>query len=134
MQTKAEEKRKGYTCVVWASCVVTRSMLDELETLSRSGAHLDEMGEPCIEVGTVFCSAELTDRVLLIISSCALYLTHRLFHLCIVFVCMQLNQKTPLRVLHRRSLLDRKRHVYQIETVLLNDHFFLMNLVTSAGK
>ena len=46
---------------------------------------------------------------------------------------LQLNQKTPLRVLHRRSLLDRKRHVYKIETALLNKHFFLMRLVTSAG-
>ena len=48
-------------------------------------------------------------------------------------VLLQLNQKTPLRVLHRRSLLDRKRHVYRIETALLNKHFFLMRLVTSAG-
>jgi tRNA U54 and U55 pseudouridine synthase Pus10 len=36
-------------------------------------------------------------------------------------------------VLHRRSLLDRTRHVYRIETTLLNSHFFLMRLVTSAG-
>ena len=42
-------------------------------------------------------------------------------------------QKTPLRVLHRRSLLNRPKCIYRIETVLLNDHFFLMNLRTSAG-
>mmetsp|Transcript_5065 Transcript_5065/g.5187 ORF Transcript_5065/g.5187 Transcript_5065/m.5187 type:complete len:524 (+) Transcript_5065:187-1758(+) len=47
--------------------------------------------------------------------------------------CLKLIQKTPLRVLHRRSLLDRSRDVYNIQTVLLNDHFFLMDITTSAG-
>lgn len=35
--------------------------------------------------------------------------------------------------MHRRSLLTRKRYIYNIETALLNDHFFIMRLVTSAG-
>eukprot|EP00981_Chlorochromonas_danica_P012638 scaffold5237_cov170-Ochromonas_danica.AAC.14 len=47
--------------------------------------------------------------------------------------CLQLVQKTPLRVLHRRSLIDRVRYVYNIHTVLLNNHFFIMSLDTSAG-
>ena len=46
---------------------------------------------------------------------------------------LKIIQKTPLRVLHRRSLLDRTRYIYNIETVLLNDHYFIMNLRTSAG-
>jgi len=47
--------------------------------------------------------------------------------------CLEISQKTPLRVLHRRSLIDRKRFIYDIETVMLNDHYFLLSLVTSAG-
>lgn len=47
---------------------------------------------------------------------------------------IQLVQKTPLRVLHRRSLLDRVRYVYNIRTAKLNDHYFLMDLTTSAGE
>jgi tRNA pseudouridine synthase 10 len=47
--------------------------------------------------------------------------------------CLQIIQKTPLRVLHRRSLLDRKRNIYDIETTRLNDHYFLLTLTTSAG-
>jgi len=47
--------------------------------------------------------------------------------------CLQIVQKTPLRVLHRRSLLDRKRNIYDIQTTLLNDHYFLLTLTTSAG-
>lgn len=35
--------------------------------------------------------------------------------------------------MHRRSLLTRKRYIYNIETALLNDHFFILRLVTSAG-
>ena len=46
---------------------------------------------------------------------------------------LKIIQKTPLRVLHRRSLLDRIRYIYNIETILLNDHYFIMNLRTSAG-
>jgi hypothetical protein len=50
MQTKAEEKRKGYCCVVWVERAVTREDLRGIEALSRSGATRDETGEPCIEV------------------------------------------------------------------------------------
>lgn len=48
--------------------------------------------------------------------------------------CLEITQATPLRVLHRRSMLQRTRYIYAIETVLLNPHFFLLRLVTSAGK
>ena len=42
-------------------------------------------------------------------------------------------QKTPLRVLHRRSLLTRKRYISNIQTVYVNQHVFIMTLVTTAG-
>jgi hypothetical protein len=50
MQTKAEEKRKGYCCVVWVEREVTQEDLRGIGALSRSGATRDETGEPCIEV------------------------------------------------------------------------------------
>ena len=55
MQTKAEEKKKGYACIVWVEKVVTRDMLAEIESMSRSGYGVDEVGDACIEVNT-FCS------------------------------------------------------------------------------
>jgi tRNA pseudouridine synthase 10 len=42
-------------------------------------------------------------------------------------------QKTPLRVLHRRSLLTRKRFISQLRATLLNEHYFILSLKTSAG-
>lgn len=54
MQTKAEEKRKGYCCVVWCEKPVTREMLARLEQLSTSGEMTDEeTGEACIEVNKI---------------------------------------------------------------------------------
>ena len=50
MQTKAEEKRKGYACVVWSEREVTREMLAGLERRSTCGQDVDETGEACIEV------------------------------------------------------------------------------------
>ena len=50
MQAKAEEKRKGYTCIVWVESPVTRDMLAQIERRSTSGQDVDEDGEACIEV------------------------------------------------------------------------------------
>ena len=52
MQAKAEEKRKGYTCVVWAEREVTREMLAALERRSTEGPDVDDFGERCIEVSS----------------------------------------------------------------------------------
>ena len=42
-------------------------------------------------------------------------------------------QKTPLRVLHRRSLLDRDKIIHSCSTEILNQHFILLRLCSSAG-
>lgn len=47
--------------------------------------------------------------------------------------CLEIEQLTPLRVLHRRSLLRRKRHIYSMNAVPLNENYFLLQVVTSAG-
>jgi len=46
---------------------------------------------------------------------------------------LEIQQKTPLRVVHRRSLLTRTRHISHVETALLGPHYFLLRLQTSAG-
>ena len=94
MQKKAEEKKKGYCCVVWSERPVDRAALQAIENMAKNGHDRDEIGAPCL----------------------------------------QIHQRTPLRVLHRRSLIDRMRYIYNIETALINSHFFLLRLVTSAGE
>ena len=42
-------------------------------------------------------------------------------------------QRTPLRVLHRRSLLTRPKTIYSAKTHYVNPHFFYLDLVTSSG-
>lgn len=43
-------------------------------------------------------------------------------------------QSTPLRVLHRRTLLDRPRSIFGMKVEWINDHFFRLDLGTSAGE
>ena len=60
MQTKAEEKRKGYTCIVWVEAPITRQMLAQIEHRSTSGQDVDETGEACIEVFDIYYRFDAT--------------------------------------------------------------------------
>ena len=42
-------------------------------------------------------------------------------------------QKTPLRVLHRRSLMDRKKMIYELKAEKINEHFMILDVISSAG-
>jgi len=46
---------------------------------------------------------------------------------------LQLKQKTPIRVLHRRSNAIRVRHVLTLKPKLIDEHHFRLNLSTDAG-
>ena len=46
---------------------------------------------------------------------------------------IHLQQKTPLRVLHRRPNLTRPRTIYSVEFKVLNAHWFEMRCVAQAG-
>lgn len=49
---------------------------------------------------------------------------------------LQLNQKTPIRVLHRRPIATRKRKIYRMSAALLGDNhknLFELNVETEAG-
>jgi tRNA pseudouridine(54/55) synthase len=45
----------------------------------------------------------------------------------------QIIQGTPIRVAHRRSLLDRPKMVYNLEFEKLSTHFYVMDVDTGAG-
>jgi hypothetical protein len=93
MQAAAEEKRKGYSCVVWSSRPMDKLTLSAFEAQCRGNGVAGQGKQEGLE----------------------------------------LSQATPLRVLHRRSLLRRTRHVMRVRTYLLSPHVFLMRLVTTAG-
>ncbi|EUD65868.1 hypothetical protein C922_03851 [Plasmodium inui San Antonio 1] len=42
-------------------------------------------------------------------------------------------QKTPIRVLHRRSLLKRERKIFEFNLVLVHEHFSLLYLLAQSG-
>ncbi|EGT48204.1 hypothetical protein CAEBREN_25939 [Caenorhabditis brenneri] len=46
---------------------------------------------------------------------------------------LKIVQKTPVRVLKRRSLLDRERTIYTLDFLKLDDHHFEVRLETQAG-
>ncbi|CAH7003915.1 Pus10 [Phodopus roborovskii] len=46
---------------------------------------------------------------------------------------LKIDQKTPLRVLHRRPLAVRTRAIHSMETHYLDEHHFRLNLKTQAG-
>ncbi len=46
---------------------------------------------------------------------------------------LTLEQKTPLRVLHRRALAVRQRVIHSMNTRLLDSHHFYLGLKTQAG-
>ena len=49
------------------------------------------------------------------------------------FKDLVIQQKTPLRVLHRRSLATRARTVFSLSGKVLDDHHFSLSLETQAG-
>jgi tRNA pseudouridine synthase 10 len=46
---------------------------------------------------------------------------------------MQIVQKTPVRVLHRRALIARTRIIHSLACEYINQHFMLVRMVTSSG-
>lgn len=46
---------------------------------------------------------------------------------------LEVLQQTPVRVLHRRSLMERKKMIYSMKTEYINSHFFILHLLSSGG-
>lgn len=47
---------------------------------------------------------------------------------------LMVQQGTPIRVLHRRTLMDRPRSIFDMRAGWINEHFFVLDLTTSAGE
>ena len=46
---------------------------------------------------------------------------------------MKIIQKTPFRVLHRRTLMDRDKKIFKLEAKKINEHFLILDVLASAG-
>ncbi|SPJ12419.1 conserved Plasmodium protein, unknown function [Plasmodium sp. DRC-Itaito] len=46
---------------------------------------------------------------------------------------LKIIQKTPIRVLHRRSLINRERKIFHIKLIYLHKHFSLLYLLAQSG-
>uniref|UniRef100_A0A914WA07 tRNA pseudouridine(55) synthase n=1 Tax=Plectus sambesii TaxID=2011161 RepID=A0A914WA07_9BILA len=46
---------------------------------------------------------------------------------------LELKQKTPVRVLKRRPLIERPRNIFQMHAIPIDDHHFQLRLTTQAG-
>lgn len=127
MQNEAEEKDKGYACVVWTKDPITPAMLTDYvenayllpppslpESFTRKKSTTVAADEVEVEEDDMTTPPTALPQ----------WQQQR---------ALSIYQKTPLRVMHRRSLMTRTRTIYAIETTYLNEHFFLMRLVTSAG-
>jgi len=42
---------------------------------------------------------------------------------------MELIQKTPLRVMHRRTLMDRKKTILKLDAKIVNEHFMVYSIL-----
>jgi tRNA pseudouridine synthase 10 len=46
---------------------------------------------------------------------------------------LEVIQKTPMRVMHRRTLMDRKKIIFKMEARQINDNFMVVDVLASAG-
>ena len=46
---------------------------------------------------------------------------------------LKVNQKTPVRVLHRRSQMVREKFIYGLRANLINEHYMELYVIASAG-
>ena len=46
---------------------------------------------------------------------------------------MKIIQKTPFRVLHWRTLMDRDKIIFKLEVKKINEHFLILDVLASAG-
>jgi hypothetical protein len=112
MQEGAEDKEKDYACVVWTKQWLTRQQI-QVGTCAWLH-HCDWRSRSCPHL--IFCRD---------ISAVEQALNHREY--------VRIDQKTPVRVAHRRSLLVRDRLVDRMEATPLGPNLFILNLTTSAG-
>lgn len=123
MQEEAAEKRKSYTCVVVCTQAPTLSagqsgLITGLSAPARHGSKGDQVGK----------AYAVSDEDLLKVESLATQGRDKDGS-----PCLTVQQKTPLRVLHRRSLMTRPKYIYNLRTERLAKNAFLLHVTTTAG-
>lgn len=133
MQKEAEEKKKAYRCVCYSSRAISKEELyatfnsastwesfakNQYEQLMRE-QQLNKDGSNNDDKQGSDAQLMLMDRSMMDEEGDRYLFT--------------IQQHTPLRVMHRRVLMERRRAIYAIEAEFLNEHFFLLSLVTGAG-
>ncbi|KYF44176.1 hypothetical protein TGARI_202740 [Toxoplasma gondii ARI] len=117
LQYGAEEKVKRYECLVFAERPVSPQALREVQETVRSlqgrsaplaGQQTEERGQDRGQEGEQEREQERDGGLIIY-------------------------QKTPLRVLHRRSLAVRQRRIYAIDIVPVHPQVFICRLDTQAG-
>ena len=66
----------------------------------------------------VWCEKEITDKDIEILND---------------IKNLEITQKTPIRVAHRRTLLDRKKTILNLKANQINEHFIKLDVMASAG-
>ncbi|CAN0236997.1 unnamed protein product [Discosporangium mesarthrocarpum] len=107
-----EGQKKRYRCVVWVSRAITPADLKELSQVPRADNEVraqegQDRREGEEAGGGVGAGQESLGLVV--------------------------QQRTPIRVLHRRTLMSRPKSVYCMEAEWINAHFFVLNVTTSGG-
>ena len=129
MQEEAERKNKGYRCIVYCYHPITQDELRQcIDSCTASCHHMNG----CMHKDTPASSSHtpMNDDVIIENPDTAAVPLKQEGPL---HCGLQINQKTPLRVLHRRSLLNRPRVIHSLHTTYLTPHYFILDLVTTAG-
>lgn len=104
MKTVEASKRKHYRCVVWCSATLTRAEIERRLHIPT----VEEKGKGNQKDGD---GGDDDDEKGLV-----------------------LHQRTPLRVLHRRTQAVRKRSIYDMKVIsMVSPHFFVLELTAQAG-
>ena len=102
---------------------------DDICKKMREGAEEKRKNYRCV----VWCESEIMNDYL-IDSSTNQNLQERVKTFLENIKDLDIGQKTPLRVLHRRALLTRKKIIHSMQCVeFLNGHTLILDLATSAG-
>jgi len=105
MQASAETKHKKYMCLVWCS------QAGSSKPYNLNSSMIAKLEQATTDINSGFGTGkDESGRI-----------------------CLVVNQRTPLRVLHRRSLMTRIKYIYDMHATQVAANCFMLELTTSAG-
>lgn len=109
MKEGEEEKTKSYTALVWTHKAIQREDLSFMDDIKVPPTHTNTL-----DTGIPGTCNQITSSPPVVQD-------------------LTLNQKTPLRVLHRRALAVRQRVIHSMSARFVDPHHFHLGLRTQAG-